>query len=825
MSHPPERRRIARVLVVEDDDAQRQTLVDLMDSEAYQAIGCATAAEALEVTKTHSFGVAVVDLRLPDLSGTQLLERLREADCRTHVIIHTGYGSFDSAKDAINLGAFAYVEKLGDPAELVRQVHRALADQLSHYAADLEAAVAERTASLQASEQRFHQLFEEAPIAYQSLDETGHFLEVNQAWLTLLGYERREVLGRWFGDFLAPESQEQFRHRFPAFKRAGEVHGVEFTVVRKDGKHRIATFNGTIGRNEHGGFRQTHCVLQDITEHRRAEAARREQEDLLRSVIEGTDDAVFVKDTQGRYLLLNSADARGLGKPAEEIIGLRDRDLFPPEIADAVVKIDRQVIATGERRVYEQTFSLSDTDPRTYVVSKYPRRSAEGNITGVIGIARDITERIQREERLRVLERAVRQSTDGIAVADLEGSIQFINSAWAQMHGHGMTELIGQHLSAFHTPEQMIEDADPFNEQVMSNGAHQGEVGHVRADGSTFPAWMTATLLRDEQGAATGLIAIARDITERKQAEEALRESEERYRAVVDNIELGISLISTDYRILTTNAHTESDFDRSTCELIGEHCFAVFEKRDAPCPHCPGTIAMREHRPAECETEGVRDDGTRFPVRLQMFPMLDADKQIVGFVEVSEDITERKQAEAARAESEQRYRELFSHMTSGVAVYEVHDGGTRFTLTDMNASALRLCQVTRANVLERDITDVFPGMADFGLLDTLRDVWRTGEPKYHPCTQYRDERLQAWYENNVYRLPSGHVVAVFDDVTERMQAEEARRLERNRMMSILDAIPDGVYIVSQQWDIEYVNPVIEREFGPVDGRKCYEYFH
>ena len=112
------------------------------------------------------------------------------------------------------------------------------------------------------------------------------------------------------------------------------------------------------------------------------------------------------------------------------------------------------------------------------------------------------------------LEKAVAQSIDGIAMADLEGKIQFVNAAWAQMHGYTLEELIGRHLSTFHTVEQMQEEVIPFNQRMMEVGANQSEIGHVRSDGTTFPTWMSATLLKDDEENIAGLLGIARDITD-----------------------------------------------------------------------------------------------------------------------------------------------------------------------------------------------------------------------------------------------------------------------------------------------------------------------
>lgn len=120
--------------------------------------------------------------------------------------------------------------------------------------------------SLRASETQYRALFEKAPIGYQSLDEQGKILKINQAWLDMLGYHRNEVIGRSFGDFLSPEWQNHFKKNFPRFKAVGEILGVEFEMIKKDGTTALFSFNGKIARDSDGHFQRTHCVLENITE-------------------------------------------------------------------------------------------------------------------------------------------------------------------------------------------------------------------------------------------------------------------------------------------------------------------------------------------------------------------------------------------------------------------------------------------------------------------------------------------------------------------------------------------------------------------------------
>jgi PAS domain S-box-containing protein len=153
------------------------------------------------------------------------------------------------------------------------------------------------------------------------------------------------------------------------------------------------------------------------------------------------------------------------------------------------------------------------------------------------------------------------------------------------------------------------------------------------------------------------VLSLGFDITKRKQAEEAVRQSEARYRSLVENIDLGISLIGTDYRIIMTNAAMGRIFQKPLSEFVGKECFREFEKREGVCSHCPGTRVMASGRPAEVETEGIRDDASRFPVRLSAFPVVAPNGQVDGFIEVVEDITQRRRAEEALRASEEELRQ------------------------------------------------------------------------------------------------------------------------------------------------------------------------
>ncbi|MEM7587041.1 MAG: response regulator [Acidobacteriota bacterium] len=170
-------------------------------------------------------------------------------------------------------------------------------------------------------------------------------------------------------------------------------------------------------------------------------------------------------------------------------------------------------------------------------------------------------ERQLAEESMRMLERAVEQSIDGIVVADLAGSTQFLNEAWARMHGYEVTEVLGYDLNLFHTREQMQDAVYPLLKTVRERGSFDGEVGHRRKDGSTFPTWMTVNLLRDPDGEAVGIVAIARDISQQRSDEAEQVELETRLQQAARLESLGdlAAGIAHDYNNLLTGMMVHAD--------------------------------------------------------------------------------------------------------------------------------------------------------------------------------------------------------------------------------------------------------------------------
>jgi PAS domain S-box-containing protein len=180
---------------------------------------------------------------------------------------------------------------------------------------------------------------------------------------------------------------------------------------------------------------------------------------------------------------------------------------------------------------------------------------------------------------------------------------------------------------------------------------------------------------------------------------------------------------------------------------------------------------------------------------------------------LNKEIEERKQAEEALRENEIRYRELFENINSGVAVYEVKDDGQDFIFKDFNRAGEKIDNDRRESLIGKSIYKVRPGVEQFGLTDIFKHVWSTGEPAHHPVTLYKDEQVVGWYENYVYKLPSGEIVAVFDNVTDRKQAEEALRESEKKYRTLFETMIQGVVYQSADGQITSANLTAEQILG------------
>jgi two-component system, sensor histidine kinase and response regulator len=322
--------------------------------------------------------------------------------------------------------------------------------------------------SLRASEDKFKSLYENAPLSYQSLDESGCILDVNPSWLTTLGYERDEVIGKNFGELLHPDWVEHFKANFPEFKQRGYIHDVQFRVLHKSGHFLDVSFDGCTELWPDGSFRQTYCVFQDITERKRVEAAMREEEAKYRLLVENQTDLIVKVDLEGRFQFVSLSYCNLFGKSETELLGEKYMPLVHEDDQESTAKAMEKLFQ-APYSVYIEQRAMTRDGWRWLGWMDTAILDQEGNVEAIMGVGRDITDRKKTEIALGESEEKYRmlfgKMINGFAlhemILDQDGQpvdYRFIsvNPAFEQQTGMVADQVIGK------TVKELMPDIEPY---------------------------------------------------------------------------------------------------------------------------------------------------------------------------------------------------------------------------------------------------------------------------------------------------------------------------------------------------------------------------
>ncbi|WP_298036715.1 EAL domain-containing protein [uncultured Desulfuromonas sp.] len=433
-----------QILLVEDSQTHAAVIGTAFETEAHRMR--LTVVRSLAEARNHIAetppDLAIVDLLLPDGRGSQLLAACQGQNAAFPMVILTGNGDEEAAVEAMKSGALDYVVK--SPATL-EEMPRIVDRSLREWDHITERRRAEK--SLQESEARFRLLYERAPLGFQSLDDEGRIVDVNQTWLEDLGYAREEVLGRNFWDFLAPEQREPFLASYSRYKALGsnEVsdRDAEFALVRKDGKPVLMNFECRVERDEQGLFKQTHCILADISERKKAEQALARERSFLQSVINGVIDPIMVIDLDYQVLMMNRAAHDMLPDPRQDerltchkVSHHSDR---PCSGADHVCPLE-EVRRTGKPVTVVHEHLMADGERRFFELEASPLWTPEGVLRGIIESSRDITDRLNVEARLTENEKRLHHLAHHDPLTGLPNRLLFtdrLNQAMAKARRSG----------------------------------------------------------------------------------------------------------------------------------------------------------------------------------------------------------------------------------------------------------------------------------------------------------------------------------------------------------------------------------------------------
>jgi PAS domain S-box-containing protein len=251
------------IMVVEDERVVARDIKNCLEDLGFTVNSMASSGEeAVTNAGEDKPDLILMDIKLHgDLDGIAAAEQIMSR-FNIPVVFLSAFADQELLKRAGKTGSYGYLVKPFENRELHATIEMAL------YKSKMDLL-------LRQNEERFRLLYQNSPLGYQSLDGDGRVIEVNPAWLEMLGYSREEVVGKWFGDFLAPQQADLFKERFSRFKNAGASSGVQFRMVCKDREEIDVEFDGKIGYDENGNFKQTHCIMRDITK-------RKQMEDLVK---------------------------------------------------------------------------------------------------------------------------------------------------------------------------------------------------------------------------------------------------------------------------------------------------------------------------------------------------------------------------------------------------------------------------------------------------------------------------------------------------------------------------------------------------------------
>lgn len=444
-------------------------------------------------------------------------------------------------------------------------------------------------------------------------------------------------------------------------------YNVEHRVILPDGSIRWVAGKGDVICNSSGQTLGLSGVVMDITERRQAEAALRDSEYKLRSIVENCNDAIFLKDTEGRYQFINRIGAKILERPVEEILGKRDDELFTPQTGRQVWELDYTIMRSGITWSYEESAEVNGKK-YTFLSTKSPYMSSEGEAIGLVGVCRDITESKEIEEKMRRQIAAVEAASDGIAIVNATGEYIYLNESHVKIFGYeSAQELIGKTWHCLYNSEELQRLDREVIPIVLQKGKWQGEATATKRDGTTFTEELSLTLTPDG-----GLISVCRDITERKGIEEILRL---RNRAIAAS---NNGIIITDARIpaqpiIYVNPAFERMTGYSAAEILGKNCRFLQGKENKQPELERLRTAIRQQENCTVLLRNYRKDGSLFWNELSISPIHDDDGVLTHFVGIQIDITERKQAEEELRATTSRLSTLMENLQLGILVKDENE--------------------------------------------------------------------------------------------------------------------------------------------------------
>ncbi len=594
-----------KTLLVEDNPADARLIREMLKehtASTFEVQHVTRLDLALECLREETFDVLLLDLGLPDAQGMETLNVTHKAWGGLPIVVLTGLDDEQLALESMRAGAQDYLVKgRFDTQLLVRTIRYAVKrkqaeDEVRRLNAELEMRVAERTLQLQAANEelqkellvrwqaemtlRKSQAKLEAALASMTdslfiTDAEGRFVEFNDAYVSFLRLKSKAECPKSFDEYMALLDFETADGRAEpremcAIQRAlrGETAmNAEYTVRRKDiGETWVGSYSFAPIRDEKGTIIGSVVTARDITDRKRAEEVLRESEERLRMQMERMPIGCIVFDKHNCFSHLNPAAERILGYTAEELRGQHAYVIAPAAVRPHGDSLLRR-LAEGDMTAHSENENL--TKNGATILCQWintPLRDGAGNFTGFLSMVQDVTERKRAEEALRESAKQFHDLAEGIPqlawMTNPDGWIYWYNQRWYQYTGTTPEQMEGWGWQSVHDPNELPRVLERWKAAIASGEPWEDTFPLRGADGVFRPFLSRAFPLRDAQGRITHWFGTNTDVSGLKQAEEALRENEKRYRNLFSAMNEGFCVIEVlfdaegkpeDFRYLEVN--------------------------------------------------------------------------------------------------------------------------------------------------------------------------------------------------------------------------------------------------------------------------------
>ena len=467
--------------------------------------------------------IILSDFNMPSFDGLSALKIAQEMCPHTPFIMVTGSINEDTAVECMKAGASDYVLK-----DSLKRLGSAIINALKQRDLGIEKFESEKR--LIESEKSYYGLFNSVSEAIYIINARGEFIAINAGTEKMYGYSSEEVIGKT-SEFLAANGLNDLKTISQQLKdvlATGIQQQFEFWGKRKNGD----IFPNEVICNKGNYFGQEVVIAtgRDITDRKEAEEKLKRERKLLRTLIDNLPVTIYVKDRECRKVIANRADLKIVGLKTEvEVLGKTDLETYGPEVGMRGFTDDKKVIDSGEAVLNrEEDFWDENGIQRWLITSKIPLTEENGEIIGLVGIGRDITEQKLAQEKIIKLSMGIEQSSATIVITDINGSIEYVNPAFTATSGWSEEEAISLNHQILKSGNMESAVYIDLWETISSGNVWRGELQNRKKDGSLYWEWATITSIKNDKGIITNYIAIKEDITERKKMQAELIQAKEK---------------------------------------------------------------------------------------------------------------------------------------------------------------------------------------------------------------------------------------------------------------------------------------------------------